>query len=123
MPVGRAWNARLNEVAILMTTRALHTDHAVVVRAACHRWLVRAHLHPLRRHVTVRVAIDAAGMEKYPAGLEKERARPVFLVRNNREVGDGAQLMTGYGWQRRNVARSAGGGRQQRHSQAETKDK
>ena len=123
VPVGRPRNARLNEVAILMAARALHADHAVVVRAACDGRLVRAHLHALRRHVAVRVAVGAARMEKYPARLEEERARPVFLVRNNREVGDGAQLMTGYRWQRRNVARSAGGGRQQRHSQAETKDK
>ena len=58
------------------------------------------------RHVAVRVAVGAARMEKHAARLEEQRARPVFLVRNNREVGDGAQLMTGYSWQRRNVARS-----------------
>ena len=38
MPIGCTWNTRLNEVAILMTTRALHTDHAVA--GLCRdRWL------------------------------------------------------------------------------------
>ena len=71
VPLWRAGDASLNQVAVLMTARALHADYAVVVRTTCDRWLVRRHLHALRRHVTVRVAIDAAGMEKHPARLEE----------------------------------------------------
>ena len=49
------------------------------------------------------------GMEKHAARLEEERARPLSSVCNNREVGDGVELVSGERRQRRNLARSAGG--------------
>ena len=122
MPLGRAGHAGLIEVAVLVAARALHADDAVIVRAACDRRLMRGHLHPLRGHVTVRVAIGAPWMEKDPARLEKECARPVFLVRNDREVGDGVELVGRERRQARNVARSACGRDQEGRNQAETKE-
>jgi hypothetical protein len=59
----------VSKVAILMTTGALHPDHAVAFRSSGYRRLVSDHLHALRRDVAVRMAIDTTGMEQHAAGL------------------------------------------------------
>ena len=119
----RARRARaLSQVAILMAARALHPDDAVVLGAARDRRLVRGHLHALERARPVRVAVGAARMEKHPAGFEEQRARPISSIRDHREIGDGAQLVTGDRRQSRNVTRSAGGRRHEGDNQAKTKD-
>ena len=74
VPVRRARHARVLQVAILMAARALHADHAAVVRAARDRRIVQAHLHALQRHVAVRVAVGAARM-RAARGWPQETAR------------------------------------------------
>src|SRR4051812_44837812 len=72
VPVGRAGNARVIQVAILVAPGALHADHTVIVRSASHGRLMRRHLHALQRHITARMTVRAPRVEQDSAGLEKE---------------------------------------------------
>ena len=91
-----------------MTACALHADHAGIVRPARDRRIVRAHLHALRRHVPVRVAVGAARMEQHAARLEEQRARALGFVLDNRKGGGLAQMASVHSWQRhRSLAAAA----------------
>jgi len=65
--------------------------------------------------------VDAPGMEKDPARLQKEGAGAIGSVRNHPEIADRMELIIRHRPQRRNLPRSARCGHRESQDQARTK--
>lgn len=80
-------------ISILMTPGAFHTHDAVIVRSAHDGRIMQLELHSLKRHIPVRMAIQAPRMLKDSAGFAEQGHRTRTHVLNARKIGRCTQFI------------------------------
>lgn len=81
------------QVSILMTPGAFHTHDAVIIGPAHDGRIMQLEVHSLKRHIPVRMTIQAARVLKYAAGFAEQGHRTRAYVRNARKIGRRTQFI------------------------------